>query len=188
MYPQAVEDYLLPIEEFSWEREHVPQFVMLHFTSAVVNHRDDPFNMDHIRQIFIDYELSIHYIVQRDGTVRCYIPEDRVAWHAGKGQWADDPTYTDSMNHYAIGIEIVAIGSASDMSQYLTAAEYAQLDDSLKGFTQAQYDTLRALVTDLCQRYDIPMDRQHVLGHDEYSTRKNDPGELFDWSQIITDP
>lgn len=181
----AVEDFLLPIEEFSWERQHAPEFVMIHFTSAVANHPDDPYNMDHIRDIFVQYDISVHYIVDRDGTVHCYIPEDRVAWHAGAGTFLDDPKYTNAMNQYAIGIEVAAMGSQEEMSIYLTKQQYQALDDSLKGFTQAQYDALKLLVADLCARYEIPADRDHVIGHDEYSSKKNDPGSLFDWSQIL---
>lgn len=185
LFAGAAENYLLPLEEYSWEREEPVRFVMLHFTSNVVNDREDPFNPEALRKIFVDYNLSIHYIVHRDGTVECYIPEDRVAWHAGKGTFAEDEQYTNRMNHYAIGIEIAAIGSESDMAQYLTAQEYAALDPSLLGFTDAQYASLQALVRDLCSRYDIPMDRQHVLGHEDYSPTKSDPGELFDWDRVL---
>jgi len=187
IYSGAVEDFLLPVEEYSWEREFAPEFVMIHFTSAVVEHRDDPFNMDYIRQIFVDYDISVHYIIDRDGVVRCYVPEDRVAWHAGKGEWANDEKYTNKMNHYAIGIEIAATGSQKDMELYLTAEEYAAMNDSLKGFSDAQYESLKLLVEDICARYNIPADRDHVIGHQEYSPAKNDPGELFDWSRIIAE-
>ena len=186
--PLAVEDFLLPLEEFSWERQFDPEFVMIHFTSAVVAHRDDPFNMEYIRDTFITYDISIHYIIQRDGTVRCYIPEDRVAWHAGAGEFLDDPKYTNHMNQYAIGIELVAIGSQEDMSLYLTSREYQALDDSWKGFTEEQYQALSALVEELCQRYEIPRDEAHVIGHQAYSPSKNDPGALFDWSRILPSP
>lgn len=185
VYSGAVEDFLLPVEEYSWEREFAPEYVMIHFTSAVVEHRDDPLNMDYIRQIFVDYDISVHYIIDREGTVRCYVPEDRVAWHAGKGEWANDEKYTNKMNHYAIGIEIAAIGSQKDMEIYLTEEEYAALDDRFKGFSDAQYDALKLLVEDICARYGIPADRDHVIGHQDYSPSKNDPGELFDWSRIL---
>ena len=185
VYSGAIEDFLLPLEEFSWDRIYAPELIMLHFTSAVVNHRDDPYNMEYVRQTFIDYDVSIHYIVERNGTVRCYIPEDRVAWHAGKGEFADDPKYTNSMNQYAIGIEIVGMGSESDMSIYLTSKEYKAIDDSLKGFTDEQYAALGLLIDDLCKRYGITKDRDHIIGHEEYSPKKNDPGELFDWDRVI---
>lgn len=186
VYEGAIEEYLLPLEDYSSEREYAPEFVMVHFTSAVVPHPEDPYNMTYVREIFVDYEVSVHYIIDRDGTVRCYIPEDRVAWHAGKGQWKDDPQYTNKMNCFAIGIEMVGMGSAADMSTYMTEKAYQALDDSLKGFTSEQYAALKLLVADLCDRYDIPMDRDHVIGHEEYSPNKTDPGELFDWEKIIS--
>ena len=188
VYPGAVEAYLGELgngHDFSWEQEYPPEYVMIHFCSAVVNHRDDPYNYDYVRQTFIDADVSIHYLVDRDGTVYCFVPEDRSAWHAGKGQWLGDEKYTDKMNKYSIGIELMAIGSQQDMAGYLHSGEYKKLDDSLKGFTDAQYEALAALVKDICERNDIPLDRQHIIGHQEYSPKKKDPGELFDWSRIV---
>lgn len=183
--PLAVEDLLLPVAEYSWERKAAPEYVMLHFTSAIIPHPEDPYRMDYIRNIFVEYDLSVHYIVERDGTVHCYVPEDRVAWHAGVGIWGEDPKYTNDMNQYAIGIEIVAIGSQSDMSAYLTEKQYQALDDSLKGFTEEQYASLKLLVADICSRNAIALDRSHVIGHSEYNSKKTDPGELFDWSRVV---
>ena len=183
--PLAVEDFLLPVEEFSWERQFAPEFVMVHFTSAVMTHRQEPYHLPHIRDIFVQYDISVHYIIERDGTVHCYVPEDRVAWHAGKGQWKGEEKYLNSMNQYAIGIELVGMGSQADMASYMTKSEYNAIDDSLKGFTPEQYASLKLLVEDICQRNDIPMDREHVIGHQEYAEQKTDPGELFDWTQLI---
>lgn len=185
VYESAVVDYLLPLENFSYAREASPQFVMIHFTSNVMANRENPYDIHDLRAIFVDYGVSIHYIIDREGIVRCYIPEDRVAWHAGKGEWAGDPAFTDRMNYHSIGIELAAIGSQSDMSIYMSAAEYAALDSSLIGFTDAQYESLSQLVTDICSRHHIPMDRNHIIGHEEYASRKQDPGELFDWSRIV---
>jgi len=185
IYEGAIKDYMLPLEDFSWERLYDPEFVMIHFTSAVVVKRDDPYNINHIRDIFINGEVSIHYIIERDGSVRCYIPENRVAWHAGKGEFANDEKYTNKMNLYSIGIELVGMGSKQDMSGYMSGKAYDALDDSLKCFTEEQYAALKPLVEYLCAEYDIPMDRAHIIGHEEYSPRKSDPGDLFDWSRIV---
>ena len=185
VYDGAIKDFLLPVENFSWERKFAPTHIMIHFASAVVTHPEDLYNIDYVRETFVDYNVSTHYIIERDGTIRCYIPEDRVAWHAGFGTWGDDERYTNDMNQYAIGIELVAIGSEKDMSAYLTKEDYKKLDDSLKGFASEQYEALKLLVDDLCKRYQIPMDREHIFGHDEYSENKTDPGELFEWDRII---
>ena len=183
--PFAKEDFLVPLDKYSWDREYAPEYVMLHFTSAVVISKDDPYNMSLIRGIFEDNEVSINYIVDRDGSVLCYIPEDRAAWHAGKGTFGGDERFTNAMNKYSIGIEIMAIGSQKDMAQYLSAEEYNSLDSSFVGFTEQQYVTLKELVKDICQRNNIPFDREHVIGHDMYNPDKTDPGELFDYSRIF---
>ena len=167
-----------------FDNTHKPEFVMLHFTSAVVLSPDDPYDKALVRGIFEDYEVSVHYIIDRDGEVRCYVPEELVAYHAGRGTWGNDPQYTDSMNEYAIGIEIMAIGSEMDMEQYLTADAYRKLDPEHVGFTDAQYEALNALVRDICSRNAILLDRQHVIGHEDYSPAKADPGELFDWERL----
>jgi N-acetyl-anhydromuramyl-L-alanine amidase AmpD len=181
----AKEDFLTPVEDYSWEREYKPEYVVIHFTSAVVLSKEEPYNMETVRGIFEDNGLSIHYIIDRDGNILCYMPEDRAAWHAGKGTYADDERLTNLMNKYSIGIELLAIGSEKDMAQYLTPAEYNALDGSLIGFTDEQYDALGRLIKDICERNSIPFDSEHIIGHDMYNPQKNDPGELFDWDKLF---
>lgn len=185
VYPEAVEDYLGTINDFSWPKWREWEFVMIHFCSAVVNHPDDPFNIDYVRQTFIDADVSIHYIIERDGTVRCYIPENRTAWHAGPGTWQNDEKYTNSLNLYTIGIELVAIGSYEDMKGYMDREKYDAIPEAWIGYTDAQYTSLKALLADISQRNNIPFDREHIIGHEEYSPKKTDPGELFDWDRIL---
>ena len=185
VYPGAVVDYLGSITDFSWEQEYFPEYVMIHFCSAVMLDRNDPYNYDLVRKTFTDAEVSIHYLIDRDGTVYCFIPENRHAWHAGVGEWLGKEEYHNNLNRYSIGIELMGIGSAEDMSLYMHAWEYNALDPSFIGYTDAQYEALADLVADICERNKIPMDRDHVIGHEEFSPHKNDPGQLFDWSRIM---
>ena len=183
--PIAKEHFLEPFDDYSWVREFPVEKVVVHFTSAVVNYPEDPYNMELIRNIFVDSGLSVHYIIDRDGTVYCYMPESRAAWHAGVGTYGDDEKYTNSMNKYSVGIELVAIGSEQDMAQYLHPDEYKAIDESLIGFTDEQYASLTALIKDICQRNKIEFSRENVIGHDEYNEAKSDPGELFEWSRLF---
>ena len=183
--PIAKEHFLEPFDDYSWVREFPVEKVVVHFTSAVVNYPEDPYNMELIRNIFVDSGLSVHYIIDRDGTVYCYMPESRAAWHAGKGTFGDDEKYTNSMNKYSVGIELVAIGSEQDMAQYLHPDEYKAIDESLIGFTDEQYASLTALIKDICQRNKIEFSRENVIGHDEYNEAKSDSGELFDWERVF---
>lgn len=185
MYPGAVEDYLGNVVDFSWPLWKGWEFVMLHFCSAVVNHPDDPYNMEYVRQTFIDADVSIHYIIDREGIVHCYIPEDRTAWHAGPGTWKDDKSFTNTMNLYAIGIELVGIGSYEDMKGYMEKWQYDALPEEWIGYTDEQYTALKDLLEDISQRNNIPLDREHIIGHEEYNPKKTDPGELFDWDRIL---
>ena len=181
----AEEHFLEPLDDYSWEREYPVEKVVVHFTSAVVNYRETPYNIDIIRNIFVESGLSIHYIIDRDGKVYCYMPESRAAWHAGVGTYGNDEKYTNSMNKYSVGIELVAIGSEQDMAQYLHPDEYKAIDESLIGFTDEQYASLTALIKDICQRNKIEFSRENVIGHDEYNEAKSDPGELFDWERVF---
>lgn len=183
--PIAKEHFLEPFDDYSWEREFPIEKVIVHFMSAVVNYPEDPYSMNLLRNIFVDSGLSVHYIIARDGTVYCYMPESRAAWHAGKGTYGGEEKYTNSMNKYSVGIELAAIGSENDMVQYMDSQKYNSLDKSLIGFTDAQYESLSALVKDICERNDIEFTRENVIGHEEYNPEKSDPGELFDWSRLF---
>lgn len=63
---------------------------------------------------------------------------------------------------------------------------YEAIDPNQVGFTEAQYNSLNALLNGIVQRYpQIKKDRNHIIGHDEYSVgRKTGPGSLFNWSKI----
>ena len=185
VYSKYAEKDYIPFENSSWLREYKPEFVMIHFTSAVMLDRDNPYDPALNRSIFVDYEIGINYIIDRDGKIICYLPENRAAWHAGEGEYNNEKRLVNKMNKYSIGIELMAIGSVNDMAQYMSSAEYYSLNSDNYGFTEAQYESLKLLVDDICERHDIPVDRFHIIGHEEYSPEKTDPGELFDWSRIV---
>ena len=176
---------LMDTEEYSSVREYPVEYVMVHFCSEVVNDKNDPYNAEKIKKTFEKNRVSINYIILRDGTIQCWIPEQRVAWHAGKGIWGDEK-YTNNMNKYSIGIELIAIGSKNDMKQYVSSSYYNSIPRSLIGYTDAQYEALISLLGDICRRWSVPADREHIIGHSEYSSHKADPGELFDWERVMS--
>lgn len=55
------------------------------------------------------------------------------------------------------------------------------------GWTTAQYEALAHLVRALCDKYKIPKDRRHILGHYELrgARGKTDPGRYFDWARFM---
>lgn len=72
------------------------------------------------------------------------------------------------------------------MKQYVSPSYYNSIPKSLIGFTDEQYESLIALLSDICQRWSVPIDREHIIGHSEYSPLKTAPGELFDWDRVMT--
>ena len=107
--------------------------------------------------------VSAHYLIEEDGTVHRMVREDRRAWHAGKSFWRG---ITD-INSASVGIELVNPGH----------------EFGYQPFPDAQMEALLPLLADMVQRHDIP--RANVVGHSDIApTRKEDPGELFDWDLL----
>ena len=50
-----------------------------------------------------EHRVSSHYVLAEDGTAYRLVPEDRVAWHAGRSHWRG----REALNATSIGIEIV---------------------------------------------------------------------------------
>lgn len=160
--------------------------VLLHFSSNVAANPSTPFQIEDIQNIFLEYGLSAHYVIDREGELFRLVPETRVAYHAGAGSLRGFPTYKDDLNAHSIGVELLAIGTKEEMAGFISEENYDALDPSFIGYTDAQYETLSRLLDAFHNNHpDIKRDRNHIIGHDEYApTRKVDPGELFDWSRI----
>ncbi|MER8234374.1 N-acetylmuramoyl-L-alanine amidase [Streptomyces sp. NPDC094049] len=101
---------------------------------------------------------AAHYVVRKDGHVAQMIRELDVAFHAGNR----------AMNERSIGIE------------------HEGFVDRPKDFTAAMYAGSAALTADICARYGIPVDREHIIGHVEVQgTDHTDPGPHWDWDRYL---
>lgn len=180
-----VTEMLLP-EENSEPRSEEVTHVVIHFSSNVVHNQENPYQIDAIYSIFEEAGVSAHYVIDRNGKMYLFVPEERVAYHAGKGNLPSFPEYKDSLNRYSIGIEFLGIGTKEEMMEYLPEEVYEELDPEWIGYTEAQYVTLNELLSYIDKRYpEVQMNRSHVIGHDEYAPeRKVDPGELFEWGRV----
>ena len=108
-------------------------------------------------------KVSAHYTIGEDGTVYAHVPEDRRAWHAGLSCWAG----IRDVNAHSIGIELINPGH----------------EFGYRAFPDAQIAALTSLCKDILARHAIPAG--NVLGHSDVApARKDDPGELFPWSQL----
>lgn len=176
--------YLLP-SHLSEPRKKPITHVVIHFMSNAPNNPNQPYIMDDIIKIFTDYGVSSHYVIDREGNIHPLVEENRVAYHAGRGKLPGFPETDQQLNHYSIGIELLAIGTKDEMKSMMSSATYNQIDPKHIGFTEKQYESLKNLLNQIHYRHpQILLNRDHIVGHDEYSPQKTDPGELFDWTKI----
>jgi N-acetyl-anhydromuramyl-L-alanine amidase AmpD len=109
---------------------------------------------------------SSHYIVSRAGEVVQLVSTSDVAWHAGN-RW---------VNRHSIGIEHEGWTRRG-------------------GFTEAQYEASARLVAYLAAKARMPVDRRHVIGHDEVPDpdgtgfggfdHHTDPGRKWNWRRYM---
>jgi N-acetyl-anhydromuramyl-L-alanine amidase AmpD len=160
--------------------------IVLHFTSNALNNPENPYKIEDTYDIFNTYGVSAHYVIDREGTIYLLVEEERIAYHAGKGELPLFPEYKDALNHYSIGIELLAIGAEEEMIPVIGKDAFDRIDKSLLGYTEQQYNSLELLINDIVGRHPlINKSRTHIVGHDEYSPgRKTDPGRLFNWGRI----
>ncbi|WP_245194893.1 N-acetylmuramoyl-L-alanine amidase [Kitasatospora phosalacinea] len=114
-------------------------------------------------------QASAHYLVRSsDGHVTQLVSNRDVAWHAGN----------KTFNMHSIGIEHEG---------------YAFPKDRPTWYSEQLYQSSAALVRHLAARYGIPLDREHVLGHDDVPgpVQANaagmhwDPGTFWDWAHYL---
>lgn len=91
---------------------------------------------------------SAHYECTPDEIIGC-VGEQYAAWHAGGTGGSDIPKISNP-NQRSIGIENVNSSGAPNWS-----VDPRTIRNCAK------------LVADICKRYNIPLDRKHVLGHNE---------------------
>lgn len=110
-------------------------------------------------------KASAHYIVGQNGEVVQMVHDNDVANHA------------NAANPNSIGIEHVARAKGA-------------LGPSDAGLapTQVQYAASTALVQYLCKKYNLPLDRTHILGHREAdlnTTHQGCPDAQWDWTYYM---
>jgi N-acetylmuramoyl-L-alanine amidase len=109
-------------------------------------------------------KVSAHWLVEEDGRVLRLVPEDRRAWHAGVSRWQG----RGDVNGRSIGVEIVNPGH----------------EFGYRPFPAEQMAAVTALCRAILARHPT-IGPAGVLGHSDVApTRKEDPGELFDWPAL----
>jgi len=139
------------------DRPGKPDMIVLHYTGMQTGAEA----LARLRDA--EAKVSSHYLVEEDGQTYRLVYDSRRAWHAGVSSWAGQST----LNDCSLGIEIVNPGH----------------EWGYRAFPSEQMNAVERLVADLIRRHGIRLDR--VVGHSDIApTRKEDPGELFDWRRL----
>jgi hypothetical protein len=117
----------------------------------------------------------------------------------GPISWFQNPKATVSA-HYIVGRdgEVVQMVRENDIAHHAAGANRDTVGiehvANTKGLmpTSDQYRSSAALVRWLCQKYNLPLDRRHILGHSEANPKtkhKGCPNAVWDWNyfmQLVT--
>ncbi|RAJ37573.1 N-acetylmuramoyl-L-alanine amidase [Kitasatospora sp. SolWspMP-SS2h] len=112
-------------------------------------------------------QSSAHYLLRsNDGHITQMVADKNIAWHAGN----------KTVNQHSIGIEHegYALSGASWYSEQL-------------------YQSSANLTAYLANKYHVPLDREHIIGHDEVPGPTQsavagmhwDPGTFWDWNHYM---
>lgn len=110
---------------------------------------------------------SAHFVVSRRGQIVQLVPVGDVAWHAGNRRW----------NLHGIGIEHEGWAGRGR-------------------YTVAEYRASAQLAAYLAHRWGVPIDRRHIIGHDEVpnpyhrgrfggASGHTDPGRWWNWRSYM---
>lgn len=111
--------------------------------------------------------VSAHYVLRSsDGQITQMVKTKNVPWHSGNWYF----------NMHSIGLEHEG---------------YAM--EGATWFTERLYRSSAALVRYLAEKYDIPLDRAHIIGHNEVpgltparqAVMHQDPGPFWDWEHYM---
>jgi len=115
-----------------------------------------------------DRHASAHYVVGYQGQVAQMVLEKDIAWHAGNWDY----------NTRAIGIEHEGFAWTPGL------------------YTAAEYNASAQIAATICSHWGVPLDRNHVIGHDQVPDPNNpnltggsdhhtDPGPYWNWTSYM---
>lgn len=108
-----------------------------------------------------DLKVSTHYLIDINGKITKLVPEDKIAYHAGKSFWRGK----ESINKSSVGIEL----------QNPTLGQTP--------FPKKQLNAFILLAKDIMYRHKIPP--KNVVAHSDIApTRKVDVGKAFPWQEM----
>lgn len=99
-------------------------------------------------------KVSAHYGIGKHGELHQYVNEHDTSWAVGV---VIKPTWS-------------LLRKGINPNYYTISIEHEGFKDTV--WTEAMKRTSTQLVKDICKRHNIPIDREHIIGHDEIDAEK----------------
>lgn len=138
---------------------------------AIVNHITDGLMPGTLNwMLSTESKVSAHYLVTKTGRIIQMAADEDTAYAVGN---VNHPTWS--------------LYNGSNPNNYTLSIEHEAL--SGEGLTEAQYQSTLALHWQLVSKWQIPVDRNHIIGHYVLDSinRLNDPGANFPWERLMSD-
>ncbi len=156
----------IPSPNFSSGRKgYRPEAIVIHIMEGTLNGTDSWFKNPQSK-------VSAHYGIGKSGEVHRYVQETDTAWHAGR---VNAPEWKL--------IKPASSGGFINPNYYTIGIEHEGKVDS--DWTPAMYDASAELVAAICKRWNIPLDRVHIIGHREIYSLKSCPGLKVDMDKLV---
>ncbi|MCA9381543.1 N-acetylmuramoyl-L-alanine amidase, partial [Candidatus Dojkabacteria bacterium] len=139
-----------------------PEAIVIHIAEGWLNGAYSWFNNP-------TSQASAHYMIGKNGVIWQFVADEDTAWHAGgvnQPRWALLKPRINP-NLYTIGIEHEGFTG--------------------EPWTQEMYEASSELIASLCTKYKIPLDRNHIIGHNQINSvsRERCPGTGVDFDKLI---
>lgn len=154
-----------PSKNFGSRGTYKPELIVLHCTDGFY-----PSDLEWLRGS-PGSKVSSHYYVAPNGNVHQLVPDEKTSWHAGT---LENPTAKllkkDSLgkiinpNYYTIGIE-TSLRAPNPPTSY-------------------EWNSLKELIRLLSTKWNIPIDKDHIIGHHEIRASKTCPSPIVPASLV----
>ncbi len=128
-------------------KEYKPEVIVLHISAGTAESCIGWFS-NPISQV------SSHYMVSKKGDIYSFVDEEDTAWCNGR---VDNPTYKLYKNGVNPNLYTVSI---EHEGQDLSIVEEKQIASTVE------------LIKDIAKRWNIPIDRDHIIGHYQIFSKK----------------
>ncbi len=146
-------------------KQYRPEAVVIHIMEGTLTGTDSWFQNPASR-------VSAHYGIGKTGEVHRYVKETDTAYHAGR---VNNPSWK--------GIKQAGTNVYVNPNYYTVGIEHEGNQHS--EWTEAMYNASAEMIRDICKRWNIPVDRNHIVGHHEIYSVKTCPGHKVDLARLV---